>query len=103
MSVGQMKDKKSIVLEPTLDACVETQARHRYNHLLSRVLAGGEAPGVTGELECLKEFLQTADFSALRHVSEKHLLEGAPVAFHIRRQRGKLVCEMRVTGKGVKP
>ena len=68
-----------IELEPELDACVETQAKRRYNQIVSELLNKGEEKELAEKLEILRLFLESADFNKLRSESERHLLEGRKV------------------------
>ncbi len=92
-----MQDKPITVdLEPELDACVETQARRRYNQVLSELVDRGARKGLTEQYEILRLFLETADFNKLRQESEKHLVEGKKVRFILRLEDGKVKYEMMV-------
>ncbi|MFC2033997.1 hypothetical protein ACFLTT_01145 [Chloroflexota bacterium] len=87
-----------IELEPELDACVETQAKKKYNQILGELLNMGGASGeLTLKLEMLRLFLETADFNKLRSESEKHLQAGKEVKFILHLEQGKPVCDMEVT------
>jgi hypothetical protein len=72
-----------IVLEPDLTRCIETTAREEFQRGL-RVLAAGQGDEALGERsETLRLFLESADFSELRRLSEPHLLEGKSVTFAV--------------------
>lgn len=89
-----------IELEPSLEACVETQARREYNRIAGELLRKGDEGNLAGKLEVLRLFLESADFKKLRSESEKHLAEGRKVRFEVYLDRGKPKYEMKVTGKG---
>lgn len=77
-----------ITLHPTLDACVETQAKHVYNQTLSELLREPDDRHVQQKLETIRLFLETADFPKLRVESERQLVEG--------REEGKSRWEMNI-------
>jgi hypothetical protein len=81
---------------PDLEACVETQARRRYNQLTSQLLGNSKENELAGKLELLRWFLETADLEKLRAESEKHLVEGRKVKFWLRLEDGKPNYEMKV-------
>ena len=55
-----------IELEPGLSACVETQAKRRYNQIMRQLLNQGEETELAEKLEMLRLFLESTDFSKLR-------------------------------------
>ena len=86
-----------IELIPTLDACVETQAKRQFNQITSQLLKKGENKELEGKLELLKLFLESADFNKLRSESEPHLVAGKKVKFILHLKEGKPEYEMQVT------
>ncbi len=85
-----------IILEPELDACVETQAKRQYNQLLRELFTASDDDTLVERLETLQLFLESADFSQLRQESEKHLVAGKRVRFFLRRRDGVPEYEMRI-------
>jgi len=85
-----------IELEPELDACVQTQAKRRYNQLTGELLRENTDNKLVEKLETLQLFLESADFNKLRRESEKHLIEGKKVKFILHMERGKPAYEMEV-------
>jgi len=85
-----------IELEPELDACVETQAKRRYNQIVRELLKKGEERELAERLEILRLFLESADFNKLRSESEKHLIEGEKVKFIVHLEEGKPKHEMQI-------
>jgi len=77
------QNTENIELIPTLDACVQTQAKRLYNKTLSQLLERGENTVLEKQLELLTLFLETADFNKLRSKSEKHLIDGKKVTFSL--------------------
>ena len=92
------KDKniESIALIPSLDACVQTQAKRLYNKTLSQLLESGENTALEKKLELLTLFLETADFNKLRSESEQHLIEGKEVTFTISADKDGVKHHMKV-------
>jgi len=79
-----------IELTPQLGNCVETVAKREYQETLRKLLAAGEGNDELRErIELLRIFLETADFSKLRHESEKYLVEGKKVKFVVYFEEGK--------------
>lgn len=72
-----------IVLYPTLERCIETTARDRYEQLAATMLRGETSAGMADELETLHAFLTRADFRRLRAESERRLVRGGRVAFRL--------------------
>ena len=71
-----------IKLEPSLSNCIETVAKREYERVLSILLKGDqEDRQLEEELELLRLFLESADFSQLRSLSEDLLLDGRCVEF----------------------
>jgi len=90
------QDNDSIELIPSLDACVETQAKRLYNKILSQLLEKGENRELEHKLELLTLFLETADFNKLRSESERHLIESKTVIFTITRDDNSAKHDMKV-------
>ena len=92
------KDKniESIDLIPSLDACVQTQAKRLYNKTLSQLLESGENAALQKKLKLLTLFLETADFNKLRSESEKHLIDGKKVTFSISTDKDGITHHMKV-------
>lgn len=74
-----------ISFEPDLETCVETLAKGEYEAALREVLDTAE-PGddVATRVAVLREFLESADFGALRSAYEPHLARGDRVAITVR-------------------
>jgi hypothetical protein len=73
-----------IEIEPELGRCVETTARLRHRRLVEHILQSGNASGQEEEeVDLLRVFLETADFSRLRAQSEPLLAEGHRVVFYV--------------------
>jgi len=71
-----------IRLEPSLSNCIETVAKREYERVLSILLKEDqEDRQLEEELELLRLFLESADFSQLRSLSEDLLLDGRRVEF----------------------
>jgi len=71
-----------IRLEPSLSNCIETVAKREYERVLSILLKEDqEDRQLEEELELLRLFLESADFSQLRSLSEDILLGGRRVEF----------------------
>ena len=84
-----------IELQPTLEHCIETTARKRYEEIATALLNGRilSAKAVE-ELELLHTFLTTADFPALRAASERELLQGKKVVFRLQLEEADVKCGM---------
>jgi hypothetical protein len=85
-----------LTLIPTLDACVETQAKQLYNRTLRELVRNPDDRLSQQRLETVKLFLQTADFPSLRKDSETHLVEGKKVVFTVWQENGKARWEIKV-------
>lgn len=72
-----------LYLYPTLDACIETQAKRLFNQTATQLLKSPENPNLQEQLETLRVFLEQADFHKLRAESESLLLEGKKVTFEV--------------------
>lgn len=86
-----------LTLIPTLDACVETQAKQMYNRTLRELVRNPDDKLSQERLETVKLFLQTADFPGLRKESEKYLVEEKKVIFTVWQENGKARWEMKVS------
>lgn len=94
------------MLEPSLSTCIETTARREYERVLSRLLRGKEEDQQMGEeLELLRVFLEAADFSRLRSLSESLLVAGKRVKFILRSKDTApgYAIEMKAAGTGEEP
>jgi hypothetical protein len=86
-----------IRLEPSLSSCIETVAKAEYERVLSLLLKGKqEDHQLEEELELLRVFLESADFSRLRGLSEKFLLDGRRVEFILRSTKAEPQYEIEV-------
>jgi hypothetical protein len=77
---------KVVTLNPTLEACIETQAKRLFNQTASQLLKSPENPTLQEQLETLRLFLEQVDFRKLRAESEPLLLEGKKVVFKVWRE-----------------
>jgi len=74
-----------IKLEPSLSHCIETVAKREYERVLSFLLRGKEEDAqLAEELELLRMFLESADFSQLRSRCEEFLLADKRIAVTLR-------------------
>jgi hypothetical protein len=87
-----------LTLYPTLDTCIETQAKREYNRLLSLLLKSPEDADLQARLETVKAFLEQADFNRLRAESEPLLIQGRKVTFEVWREDGTAKWRMEVSG-----
>ena len=86
-----------VELAPTLKCCIETTAQREYWKRVEEYLkTGDEEEGLEERIELLRCFLETANFSELRNQSEKHLIAGKRVTFHLSSTKGKPTYEMIV-------
>lgn len=85
-----------VKLIPTLDVCVETQAKRLYNQTVSELLETHEDAILQKRMETIKLFLKTADFPGLRKESEKHLIKGKKVIFTVWQEKDKARWKMTV-------
>jgi hypothetical protein len=84
-----------ITLVPDTSHCIETVAKMEYRDLMHSCLRTGTADADSAEkMELLHDFLETADFKALRKQSDGYLLEGKDVSFIIYRDKDALKWEM---------
>jgi hypothetical protein len=93
MRVEQIK----IEIEPELTACIETKARREYREILSRLLQKGRDERLEAELEMLRLFLESADFTRLREAYEKHPAVGERVRFILRPGNDRPKYEIEIT------
>lgn len=89
---------KVVTINPTLDVCVETQAKRLFNQTASQLLKSPENPSFQEQLETLRLFLKQADFHYLRAESEPLLLEGKKVVFKIWREGDDVKWQMKTKG-----
>jgi hypothetical protein len=74
-----------IKLEPSLSHCIETVAKREYERVLSLLLRGKQEDSqLEEELELLRMFLESADFSELRSQCEEFLLSGRQIEVRLR-------------------
>lgn len=78
-----MAGPAEIVLEPDLSRCIETTAREEFRRSMRLLLEGESRPGLAERIELLRSFLETADFSELRRLSEPSLTKGRKVTFTV--------------------
>jgi len=96
MSVSyQVKNQDILSLLPTLDACIETQAKRLHNQTTSALMKTPEDTALQEQLEILRLFLEQADFKKLRAESEPLLIEGKKVTFTVWREGDKAQWEMK--------
>ena len=88
----------AILLTPTIDACIETQAKRRYNAAASSLLQNANDQPLREQLETLRLFLEREDFRKLRAQSEPHLTAGRKVTFRVWQEEGRIRWQMEVTG-----
>jgi len=85
---------KVVTLNPTLEACVETQAKRLFNQTASQLLKSPENLTLQEQLETLRLFLERVDFRKLRAESEMILLEGKKVVFTVWREGNQVNWKM---------
>ena len=74
-----------IKLVPDTTHCIETVARTEHEKLIRDLLRDGTCDAhMSGRIELLRTFLETADFKALRKQSDDYLLAGKRIAFIVR-------------------
>jgi hypothetical protein len=81
-----MKDgegSSGVILEPDSSYCIETMARQEFERCVGRLLNGEADVGLAAKVGLLRLFLETADFSELRRISEPLLAAGRRVAFTV--------------------
>ncbi|MBN1375292.1 MAG: hypothetical protein JXA01_03970 [Dehalococcoidia bacterium] len=86
-----------IELYPTLEHCIQTTAKKEYERLVAGCLDGGDLDSRTeSRIEMLHNFLETADFGALREKSDSYLIAGEKVRFVLTDDDGNLTYRMEV-------
>lgn len=75
-------------LQPDLAHCIETVAREEFGRSMRLLLAGERTPGLAEKTDLLRLFLETADFSELRRISEPLLAGGRRVTFVVYDDKG---------------
>jgi hypothetical protein len=86
-----------IELTPSLTHCIETIAREEYSTSLNQYLEQSRGDRDLEErIELLRLFLESADFTQLRHESEKHLAAGSTVRFILYLEAGKPKYDMGI-------
>ena len=94
-----------IELTPTLSHCIETVAKREYWKNVHEYLKKRkedeklEDEKLEEEIELLRSFLETADFSNLRQQSEKYIIDGSQVKFILSIKNKKPWYEMTVESK----
>ena len=84
-----------ITLVPDTSHCIETVAKMEYREVMHSFLQSGTVDDYSAEkMDLLHDFLETADFKALRRQSDEYLLEGKDVSFIIYRDKNALKWEM---------
>jgi hypothetical protein len=91
-----MKNQDLLSLLPTLDACIETQAKQLFNQATSILLKNPDDSILQQRFKTLRLFLEQADFHKLRAESEPLLLDGKKVTFTVWREGSKARWEMKV-------
>jgi hypothetical protein len=84
-----------ISLQPTLDACIETQAKRLFKETASCLMKTPYDSQLRNQFEILKIFLEQADFHKLRAESEPSLLVGNKVIYEVWSEGQKAHWEMR--------
>jgi hypothetical protein len=92
-----LKNKKAIKLFPTLDACVETQAKQLHKQTTSALMKTPDNLQLQEQMETLQFFLEQADFKKLRAESEPLIIKGKKVTFTVWRERNKAKWEMKAS------
>jgi hypothetical protein len=77
-----------IVLKPDLTRCIETAARDEFDRCERLLLSGDTSADLQARRELLRVFLESADFRALRRLSEPLLGQGRCVRFVVFRKEG---------------
>ena len=86
-----------VELEPDLARCVQTLAKSEYDRLTRELLTSDEEDlELQEQLETLRMFLESTDFSELRSSYEPHLAEGKRVRFTLRQAEGKAEYRMEI-------
>jgi len=66
-----------IEIKPTIDCCIECQAKKLYWNLVDEYISSKiDDQSIERKIELLKKFLETADIGYLRSVTEKILMSG---------------------------
>lgn len=88
-------DMVRITLVPDTSHCIETVAKMEYREVMHSFLQSGTVDDYSAEkMDLLHDFLETADFKALRRQSDEYLLEGKDVSFIIYKDKNALKWEM---------
>jgi len=87
MGEGRKRPFPAVELRADAGHCLETAARREYQRLTRAYLRGElEESEAEERIELLREFLEEADFPALRRACEVRLREGRGTAFLLFRQ-----------------
>ncbi len=89
---------KVVNLNPTLEACVETQAKRLFNQTSSQLLKSPENASLQEQLETLRLLLEQGDFHHLRADSEPLLLEGKKVVIEVWKEGGDAKWQIKTRG-----
>jgi hypothetical protein len=88
---------QTLELYPTLECCIETAARQEFTRLAADCLNRGNVDSEgEAKIEMLRDFLQTADFGALRQESAFYLIVGEQVRFVLTDNGENLSCRLEV-------
>lgn len=91
--MGMVDERPFLAVELRADTehCLETAARREYRRLTGAFLRGElEEAEAEERIEVLREFLESADFAALRRACEERLREGRGTAFLLYREGKEL-------------
>jgi hypothetical protein len=87
----------TLELCPTLEHCIETTARQEFNRLVADCLNKGSVDSeAEANIAILHDFLETADFGALRQESAFYLIMGEKVKFVLTDNGENLSCRLEV-------
>ena len=79
----------TIQLYPTLNHCIESTAKHEFNKRAADYAKNGDAgEQEDGEIVLLRCFLEEADFTTLRGMSEPYLEKGKKIRFVLTDKNG---------------
>ena len=95
--ICQGKTMHTLELYPTLEHCIETTARQEFTRLAADCLnKGGVDTEAEANIAILRDFLETADFGALRQESAFYLIMGEKVKFVLTDNGESLSCRLEV-------
>ena len=88
---------RTLELYPTLEHCIESTARQEFAKLVSDCLSRGDVDSESeARIQMLRDFLETADFGALRQESAFYLIVGEGVKFVLTDNGENLSCRLEV-------